>query len=82
MFGKKEMVKPHKYIVMSKLDGNTTFYAQKGFATREDADAYAKLMMKTEDYDRNKYYLFEQAQAYSLDEKNVVRTEESFSTNG
>ena len=81
MFGKKEMVKPHKYIVMSKLDGNTTFYAQKGFATREDADAYAKLMMKTEDYDRNKYYLFEQSVAYSLNEKNVVRTEESFSTN-
>ena len=63
MFGKKEMVKPHKYIVMSKLDGNTTFYAQKGFATREDADAYAKLMMKTEDYDKNKYYLFEQSVA-------------------
>ena len=55
--------------------------AQIRFATREDADAYAKLMMKTEDYDRNKYYLFEQSVAYSLNEKNVVRTEESFSTN-
>ena len=82
MFGKKEKVKANKYIIMSKIDGTANYYQQKGFATREDADAYAKLMMKTEDYDKNKYFLFEQSQAYSLSEKNVVRTEESFSTNG
>lgn len=80
MFGKKEKEKVQKYIVMSRIDGTVNYYAQKGFATREDADAYARLMMKTETYDKNKYYLFEQSQAYSLDEKNVVRTEQSFST--
>ena len=68
------MVKREK--VHAKIDGTKNYYQQKGFATREDADTYAKLMMK------NKYYLFEQSQAYSLSEKNVVRTEESFSTNG
>lgn len=81
MFGKKDKVKVNKYIIMTKIDGTTNFWQQKGFATREDADNYAKLMMKTEDYDKNKYYLFEQSVAYSLTEKNVVRTEESFSTN-
>tara|TARA_R100000654_G_scaffold70526_1_gene100852 strand:- start:314 stop:562 length:249 start_codon:yes stop_codon:yes gene_type:complete len=82
MFGKKEKEKVQKYVVMSRIDGTVHYHAQKGFATREDADAYARLMMKTETYDKNKFYLFEQSQAYSLDEKNVVRTEESFSTNG
>lgn len=83
MFRTKEKnVNANRYIVMSKLDGQTTFYAQKGFATRDDADTYAKLMMKTEEYDKNNYYLFEQSVAYSLGEKDVVRTEESFSTNG
>jgi len=82
MFGKKENVNANRYIVMSKLDGQTTFYTQKGFATRDDADTYAKLMMKTEEYDKNNYYLFEQSVSYSLGEKDVVRTEESFSTNG
>ena len=67
MFNKKET--PHKYIVMSRIDGNNNFYSQKGFATREDADTYARLLMKTEDYDRNKYYLFEQSQAYNHEEK-------------
>jgi len=67
MFKKKET--PHKYIVMSRIDGNNNFYSQKGFATREDADTYARLLMKTEDYDRNKYYLFEQSQAYNHEEK-------------
>lgn len=81
MFGKKEKVKVNKYIIMTKIDGTANFWQQKGFSTREDADNYAKLMMKTEDYDKNKYYLFEQSVAYSLTEKNVVRTEESFSTN-
>ena len=63
---------PHHLSILNKSyrsDGNFN-YAQKGFATREDADAYARLMMKTETYDKNKYYLFEQSQAYSLDEKN------------
>ena len=83
MFGTKEKnVNANRYIVMSKLDGQTTFYAQKGFATRADADDYARLMMKTEEYDKNNSYLFEQSVAYSLGEKDVVRTEESFSTNG
>ena len=72
MFGKKENVNANRYIVMSKLDGQTTFYAQKGFATRDDADAYAKLMMKTEEYDRNKYYLFEQSVAYSLGDNLIL----------
>ena len=69
MFGKKENVNANRYIVMSKLDGQATFYSQKGFATREDADVYAKLMMKTEEYDKNNYYLFEQSVAYSLNEQ-------------
>ena len=67
MFKKKE--KPYKYIIMSRIDGSNHFYSQKGFATREDADTYARLLMKTEDYDKNKYYLFEQSQAYSQEEK-------------
>ena len=54
---------------MSRIDGSNHFYSQKGFATREDSDTYARLLMKTEDYDKNKYYLFEQSQAYSQEEK-------------
>ena len=48
MFGKKEKEQVQKYIVMSKIDGTVNYYQQKGFATREDADTYARLMMKTE----------------------------------
>jgi hypothetical protein len=63
--------KINKYIVMSKIDGQSSFYQQKGFSNKEDADAYAKLMIKCEDYDKHKYYLFEQSISYNDSEKDV-----------
>ena len=63
--------KINKYIVMSKIDGQSSFYQQKGFPNKEDADAYAKLMIKSEDYDKQKYYLFEQSISYNDSEKDV-----------
>jgi hypothetical protein len=63
MFDNKE-TKTNKYIVMSKIKGQSNYYTSKGFSIREDADAYAKLMTKTEDYASNTYFLFEQSKDY------------------
>ena len=63
MFGTKvktEEVK--KYIVMKRYNGNTSFYTERGFASIEDADSYAKLLRKQEpDYT---WCLFEQSKVY------------------
>ena len=63
MFGtkvKEEEVK--KYIVMKRYNGNTSFYTERGFADRTDADNYAELLKKQEpDYE---WYMFEQSKHY------------------
>ena len=63
MFGEKKPLK--KYIVMSR-DGDTeNFYQSKAFASKEDADKYAELMLKVEGDDGHNYFLFEQSKDYS-----------------
>ena len=63
MFGEKKPVK--KYIVMSRYKDTENFYQSKAFASKEDADKYAELMLKVEGDDGHNYFLFEQSKDYS-----------------
>ena len=45
-----------KYIVMSKFDSSDKFIYDRGFATRQLANSYAKLMMDSNEYDNISYY--------------------------
>jgi len=63
MFGIKEKeVELKKYIVMRKHKGADYFYTERGFADKNFADAYAKLMITQEP--AYNYYLFEQSKHY------------------
>ena len=57
-----------KFVVMSKFNSSDRYIGEKGFATREDADTYANLMIKTNEYEGCSYFLFEQAIAYPVQE--------------
>ena len=63
MFGEKKPVK--KYIVMSRYGDQENFYQSKAFASKEDADKYAELMLKVDGNDGQNYFLFEQSRDYS-----------------
>ena len=63
MFGEKKPLK--KYIVMSRYGDTENFYQSKAFASKEDADKYAELMLKVEGDDGHNYFLFEQSKDYS-----------------
>ena len=65
MFGtkiKEQQLK--RFMVMCKSKTGTTFYHEKSFFTREDADAYADLIRRQEDESGNQFYLFEQSKHY------------------
>ena len=55
-----------KYVVMSKFDHSDKFIYDRGFATRQLANSYAKLMMDTKEYDNISYYCFEQTMDYDF----------------
>ena len=55
-----------KYIVMSKFDSSDKFIYDRGFATRQLANSYAKLMMDSNEYDSISYYCFEQTMDYDF----------------
>ncbi len=63
MFGEKRPIK--KYIIMSRYKDTPDFYQSKAFASKEDADKYAELMLKVEGDDGHNYFLFEQSKDYS-----------------
>ena len=47
------------------METNENFYQSKAFASKEDADKYAELMLKVESDDGYNYFLFEQSKDYS-----------------
>ena len=55
-----------KYIVMSKFDSSDKFIYDRGFATRQLANSYAKLMMDSNEYDSISYFCFEQTMDYDF----------------
>ena len=55
-----------KYIVMSKFDSSDKFIYDRGFATRQLANSYAKLMMDSNEYDNISYFCFEQTMDYDF----------------
>ena len=55
-----------KYVVMSKFDSSDKFIYDRGFATRELANSYAKLMMDSNEYDSISYFWFEQTMDYDF----------------
>jgi hypothetical protein len=55
-----------KYVVMSKFDSSDKFIYDKGFATRELANSYAKLMIDSNEYDSISYFCFEQTMDYDF----------------
>ena len=55
-----------KYIVMSKFDNSDKFIYDRGFATRQLANSYAKLMMDSNEYDSISYFCFEQTMDYDF----------------
>ena len=55
-----------KYIVMSKFDSSDKFIYDRGFATRQLANSYAKLMMDSNEYDDISYFCFEQTMDYDF----------------
>ena len=66
MFGttKEKEIKLKRFMVMCRSKTGTTFYHEKSFFTREDADAYADLIRRQEDESGNQFYLFEQSKHY------------------
>ena len=67
MFGttKEKEVKLKKFMVMCRTyPRGTTFYHEKSFYLREDADAYVELIRRQEDEQGNEFYLFEQSKHY------------------
>jgi hypothetical protein len=66
MFGtkKEEDLKLKRFMVMCRSKTGTTFYHEKSFFKREDADAYTDLIRKQEDERENEFYLFEQSKHY------------------
>ena len=55
MFGEKRPIK--KYIIMSRYKDTPDFYQSKAFASREDADKYAELMLKVDGNDGQNYFI-------------------------
>ena len=55
-----------KYVVMSKFDHSDKFIYDRGFATRQLANSYAKLMMDSNEYDNISYFCFEQTMDYDF----------------
>ena len=55
-----------KYVVMSKFDHSDKFIYDRGFATRQLANSYAKLMMDSNEYDSISYFCFEQTMDYDF----------------
>ena len=67
MFGtkKEEEQKLKRFMVMCRTSPRgSSFYHEKSFFTREDADAYAELVRRQEDEKGNQFYLFEQSKHY------------------
>ena len=55
-----------KYIVMSKFDSSDKIIYDRGLATRQLANSYAKLMMDSNEYDNISYFCFEQTMDYNF----------------
>ena len=67
MFGtkKEEELKLKRFMVMCRTSKTgTTFYHEKSFFSKEDADAYAELIRRQQDENGNEFYLFEQSKHY------------------
>jgi hypothetical protein len=57
-----------KFVVMYKFDYESKFVLEKCFLTKESAKKYVEALIETKDYDRIKYFLFEQSKDYQEEE--------------
>ena len=87
MFGinKDKEDKLRKFVVMYKFEHEDRFQLEKCFSNRSSAKKYVEALIETKDYDRIKYFLFEQSKDYQdkeTEEEKLLRLEEIVKSNG
>ena len=74
-----------KFVVMYKFEHEDRFQLEKCFNNRSSAKKYVEALIEAKDYDRIKYFLFEQSKDYQdkeTEEEKLLRLEEIVKSNG
>ena len=74
-----------KFVVMYKFEHEDRFQLEKCFNNKSSAKKYVEALIETKDYDRIKYFLFEQSKDYQEEEseqEKLLRLDEIVKSNG
>ena len=75
MFGinKDKEDKLRKFVVMYKFEHEDRFQLEKCFNNKSSAKKYVEALIETKEYDRIKYFLFEQSKDYQEEESEQAK---------